>query len=873
MKTLQFRQHKLLTRELLLLFFWGAAFIFSVTNIKAQTSGVSSDGKDFYIGLINPGYNTVADPVSLSFFGVSILVSSFTDNTIKVSYFDRNTGTESVAQTFSIPARTGKQIALNTIRMQLNKNGEIAEYASCHVTAEQPINIEYFSVGPCGGGSYLALETPALGNRYVIESYNDNPGYGALLSSENPPGAVEVSEGFFLIIAPFDSTNVVITPNSTTMGGHTGVHTGLGSNGKEIPFTITLNRGQCYFVKSGGNTVTDDISGSLVQSSKPIAVLSGHENAMIGEMTGTLLDSRDFMVEQMIPVDYWDTGGYVSLPLKESVPYDSTLTGIGENYRVYAFDSTAQRVLVHYTDTSSALQLNPQKLASPTPEVVGAHMPVSFSNPYFDESNPKEKFSVMMYDRRILPDHPVVTSPVVYPAPSMMTIIPIARWKTSFMWFVPDNKFEVLQGYYVNVIALDSDLTNDLILASYNGGALKPIGQVLKADTALKGFNHNTGKIPQHPELYGIRFLLKPGSYYAIGPRPFIVYNYGFRGFDDSFDLGDFEGDDYFFEYAAPAGASLRSGDHTEFAVTIDTQCGKWNVCVKDNRKNSRGIRSVTLLNDSMGIQYSPGKQSFNCKLDPAVDSSNFGEIELPGTDSSYCFSVFVNNPLQTASAAILVTDNAGNLSLTELRYNPPNFTMTPGNSILNFGILNVGADTCMSLALKNTEQSGGQSHTVANAHITGNQSSQVMISSIPPLPAILAPHDSLVMKICLKKLVTGDVLDTLVFGIDCFTNNIRVVAKDTTSGRSIVKAIPNDVDILIKPNPAKNNIEVSLLNPEEFIAKYELLDILGVKRKQGKTSENSLKIDISDLPSGNYYLRVVTLGGAAITKQVVIIR
>src|ERR1051325_9087188 len=86
----------------------------------------------------------------------------------------------------------------------------------------------------------------------------------------------------------------------------------------------------------------DDISGSLVQANKPIAVLAGHENAALGGVSNRHMEGRDFMIEQMIPCEFWDTTGYVSIPLRDSQPADEGLfDGVGENYRTYSCENSS----------------------------------------------------------------------------------------------------------------------------------------------------------------------------------------------------------------------------------------------------------------------------------------------------------------------------------------------------------------------------------------------------------------------------------------------------------------------------------------------------------------------------------------------------
>lgn len=244
-----------------------------------------------------PSYNKVAAPATLGFYSATILISSYSDNTVTVSFFNRTTGVEQIGSTYFVSARTAVQVPLPLAFVQMGDTGDVPEYAACHVTARRAINVEFFSTGACAGGSFLPLQTSVLGKKYVIASYNDNNGAGGIVGGGNyGPSAIETSEGFFEIIVPYDSTKVTITPTSTTMGGHVGIY-GKHATGVPVPYTVTLRRGQCYLVKSGGSDATTDISGSIVESDKQIAVIAGQENAMLGGVSSRNLEGRDFMIE------------------------------------------------------------------------------------------------------------------------------------------------------------------------------------------------------------------------------------------------------------------------------------------------------------------------------------------------------------------------------------------------------------------------------------------------------------------------------------------------------------------------------------------------------------------------------------------------
>ncbi len=760
---------------------------------SAQYS-LSSDGKDFWVGYMYPSYNKVANASTDGFYGAYVLVSSYTDNFIQLSYFDKTSGVEMPAGRYKVLARTGIQIPLNIQAVKMNDTGEIPEFTACHVTADRPINIEYFSTGACSGGSFLPLPTAGLGKKYVVASYNDNPGAGGLLGGNLGPSELEMSHGFFEIVAPFDGTVVSIIPNATTMRGHLGASSGKGSTGIPHSFTVALSRGQCYLVKAGGDNNSVDISGSIVESNKPIAVLGGHENAFLGGVSGRNLEGRDFMIEQMIPVDQWDTAGYISLPLADSQPADpATYQGVGENYRTYTWDTLGSKV--EMSDACTGIFTMPTaRLSNTATEQQGITCPVDF------KSTNSKKFSVMMYDQRNF----ATTAP--YPAPSMMTIIPMSHWKTSYLWYVPANKFETLQAYFVNVIAPTGDFDNG-IKASFNGGAIKPIKSILSLTRQWK-------VLPNHPGFSGVQFKLSPGSYYATGPHPFIVYNFGFRGIDPDFNLGDFDGDDFFFSYAAPAGMKFGNGSAAHISVKIDTLCSFWNVCIHDSTfgQPNQSIKSITLLNDPTQdiVQTSPrpAKVFYNTRLDDSLDpgypSFNTNEINFPNGDTDICFKVSVNKPTDSAYAPLFIVDEQGNALIVDLFYKPPFVSLSPDSG--RYLLATIGKDTCQRFVFSNFGQIVisndttivfnnithkndttinvnvvhhiGRSFAISSANLKNHNANFQVTSTVPQLPANIKPGDSLVITACFSAKDSTIQKDTILLVTDCFTDPISLLGQ-----------------------------------------------------------------------------------------------
>ncbi len=579
------------------------------------------------------------------------MISSYEENEITISYFSTG-GVEQDFRKYLIPAGGVTQILLDRLRMQTDTIGDKAEYKSCHITARRPVSIQYFSTGPNSCGSYLALPVHAWGKKHVVASYNDNPAIGAWLVKE-------LSSGVFNIIAAYDGTVVQITPSARTNGGFTGVNQGPGSTGKPQPYSISLSRGQTYTVRSASSAISgdDDISGSIITASHPVAVLAGHEDAFVGN-SGTIatsnggLELRDFMVDQMIPVEFWSNTGVIGIP---HIDTRGTITeGLGENYRIYVAD-----VYKPSTVTANGIGYTPGPYAPV--ELFNVMSPIAFSSP--DSS----RFTAVQYELR---SHGSLSP---YPAPSITSLVPESQWRTSYSFVISINQW--LQSFtnYVTVIGPADQFEGIMV----GGGTepFKPINTALPA--AVKTWHK--GSIPGFPHLkavtYDINYAFWLGkNHIATATFPFMVYPHGNP---TTYANSNY---DYYSSYAYPGGMSLFDKDVTRrLKVEIDTLCtGGWKVCVTDTNENG-GIRYVSLIDDPHGYLYAGTTyQHANVSILPPNDLQRLGEFSLTGDEKSCCFTVGVNDPGKEAYAPVVVYDKAGNYRILELRQSPRKLTITP---------------------------------------------------------------------------------------------------------------------------------------------------------------------------------------------------
>jgi hypothetical protein len=86
------------------------------------------------------------------------------------------------------------------------------------------------------------------------------------------------------------------------------------------------------------------------------------------------------------------------------------------------------------------------------------------------------------------------------------------------------------------------------------------------------------------------------------------------------------------------------------------------------------------------------------------------------------------------------------------------------------------------------------------------------------------------------------------------------------------VKEITADV-FKIFPNPAKGEITISICDMRYVMCDFEIYDVFGRKQKAegGRLkAESEIVVNISHLPAGIYFVKIVTENGS-VTKKVVV--
>ena len=149
----------------------------------------------------------------------------------------------------------------------------------------------------------LALPVDVMNTDYIVMDYN--------------PRFVGAQ---FNIYAAFDNTTVTIIP-TTDMVGHPA----------DVPFTVTLNRGEGYFGRSSTTSVSNSLTGTIIEANLPVGLTNG--NGCTQVPSGTVACDHIFEVAQ--PVQTW--GNEV---LATNLPNRS-----GSVYRVLASEDNTTVIL------------------------------------------------------------------------------------------------------------------------------------------------------------------------------------------------------------------------------------------------------------------------------------------------------------------------------------------------------------------------------------------------------------------------------------------------------------------------------------------------------------------------------------------------
>ncbi|MBW2222879.1 MAG: IgGFc-binding protein [Deltaproteobacteria bacterium] len=371
-------------------------------------------------------------------------------------------GPQTTVGTVSIPSTGFSELFLVTPgnvtkvalppRSEITSNDVVELKAAVRVTSTEPITVYGFNRVPRGTDAFAALPTVALGQRYRVMAWTG----GVNGPSQLAIAAIPASDGDMTT-----PTTVTITPAAAA-----------GDRPAGVPYSIVLTPFDAYQLQSSG-----DLTGSLIQADRPIAVYAGNRCANIPtQMTGFC----DHVVEQLTPVATWGTE-VLTVPLATRV--------LGDTFRILADQNGTQVQLEGSSPESMTLNAGE-----------------------FVERN-------LMGSYRISANAPILVAQFSNGSqwdnstsdPFMMLIPSAAQFIKSYTFATPSTGFPT---NFANVVALTTDVTAGMVLLD---------GTPLPAPmfTPLPGATRSAAQVP-----------ISVGTHTLSAPNPVGLYVYGYESFD-----------------------------------------------------------------------------------------------------------------------------------------------------------------------------------------------------------------------------------------------------------------------------------------------------------------------------------------------------
>lgn len=301
--------------------------IFACTTLPAW-SQASTEGKDFWVAntivcqpptASSPAFPTIAVSAQKA---CKVTITDYAGNQLATANvgagswtrFGDNTAQIDPADYYLDPSKWYPSNNHVNATDVYNHADKINNYG-LHITATENISVFVIMRTPqYSMDASNALPITALQAEYYLQDFQPNA------NGVNKPVTMTT------ILATENNTQVVITPKGNTYG----------KNNNGVPFTISLNKGQTYYLISD---VSSQLAGTHIkaQGGKKIAVYVG---SPVTRLPGGVA-ARDGLFEQMMPIDYWGTQFIATRSLqKDGNIIGITATQNGTELKVDGFTQT-----------------------------------------------------------------------------------------------------------------------------------------------------------------------------------------------------------------------------------------------------------------------------------------------------------------------------------------------------------------------------------------------------------------------------------------------------------------------------------------------------------------------------------------------------
>lgn len=303
------------------IYIWAlVCILFGVIRTNAQTARdlSSFEGRNFrFLFMQNEvSFSNVVDPP----ITLNIFISSSTEAHVTITALGVSNG---------LTVKANEMAKFSFGREIVCSQSEQIERKSVSVVSDVPITIYGINSIETSSDMFSAIPVKNWGTEYVVMSYPNDiyRGYSDVPVDQ----ATTPRRSEFAVVSDYDGTVVTITPKVETSAGKPA----------GVPFNITLDKGQTYLVQSGNVQEGGDLTGSIVRSTKPCGVFSGHVRTGVYQTLPYPWASKDHLTEMLSPVSSWGKK-YVTMPFQFYNQTNATLyrvTGISDSTHISIYAS------------------------------------------------------------------------------------------------------------------------------------------------------------------------------------------------------------------------------------------------------------------------------------------------------------------------------------------------------------------------------------------------------------------------------------------------------------------------------------------------------------------------------------------------------
>lgn len=261
----------------------------------------SPEGTEFWLCFMRNHNNATRDNPNVTPLDLKLFLTSDKDANVKIRI-------KSIGYSEDVFVKGGTVKAIQVSNLAQVTSSEVIESGrGIHVTSDVPISVYGLNRRKLTTDTFMGFPVNVLGKNYRVMCYDVSIKLMAQLA----------------VVATEDSTEVIITPTVDTDGGHK----------RGTPFKVMLNKGDVYQVAAANlaNCIDDcDLTGSLVESDKKIAVFSGHQCAYVP----TDVIACNHLVEQVPPLNSWGKHFYIGAFKKRSF-YNYRVLANEDNTKVF----------------------------------------------------------------------------------------------------------------------------------------------------------------------------------------------------------------------------------------------------------------------------------------------------------------------------------------------------------------------------------------------------------------------------------------------------------------------------------------------------------------------------------------------------------